>query len=112
MPEQTFVFTLDDPSCIPPSVLRSLAAKRKVFEHEIYFSHLLEHPEIREAAELATFSQLPFARTLLGNYIRRLNPAFQVESLEAPMKRSVDPTEVLCVHEKDVFFKNAIMAGV
>jgi hypothetical protein len=58
-----------------------------------------------------TSIELPFARTLLGHHARRLNSAFQVEPLEAPMNRSVMPTEVLCVHEQDVFFTKAAAAA-
>jgi hypothetical protein len=58
------------------------------------------------AADFTTFPRYPFAQDMLSHFIRkRLNPHFQVASLEAYVKRPIGPNEIVKVHRKDTFWK-------
>lgn len=69
----------------------------------------LGRPVVVEAAvpgsEMTISIELPFARALIGHYAQTINATFQPEGVEGYLRRSVSPSEILRVHERNEFFR-------
>jgi hypothetical protein len=58
------------------------------------------------AGDFMTSPPYPFARDMISHFIRkRLNPKFQVASLQAYVTRPIAPHEIVKVHKKETFWK-------